>query len=72
MGFKIDLEICGQSVECKAEIAKCGVFDYSYNGFEIASLVIVENSGYSDITGITDIDEINKFIIDSYLESVGE
>ncbi len=71
MAFKIDLDICGESVECEAEIILTGDAD-EYMGCEIVSLVMVLEHCESDIIGITDSDEINKLIIDAYLESVGE
>lgn len=71
MGFKIDLEICGKSVECEADIEE--TFNCcDYKGFEVSTLAMILNSSEEDITCITHDDDINKFIIDAYLESVGE
>lgn len=65
MGFKIDLVICGESVECEALIGKD---EYGYKGFYVEDL----NMGDSCIIELACLDHVNEFIIDDYLESVGE
>lgn len=65
MGFKIDLPICGELVECDVLIIKD---EHGYKGFHVEEITIDLDS----IVDLTQLDHVNKYIIDGYLESVGE
>ena len=67
MPFKIDLDICGESVECDAVIMSC---ESGYMGLYVESLAGGESGQCLD--DLPWYDHVNKLIIDAYLQSVGE
>ena len=68
MGFKIDLEICGNIIELEFEI-EAGVDGLFVDSVSACNL---RSSDSVDISEIIDLVGMEKTVIDAYLESVGE
>ena len=68
MGFKIDLDICGNIIELEFEI-ESGVDGLFVDSVSACNL---RGSDSVDISEIIDLAGMEKTVIDAYLESVGE